>query len=65
MLDLAMVAILLACCGLIYLLIRWCEKQVDSREGGNKHDRLGNYCTVLGRVSRICARTSGKILVPV
>lgn len=32
MLDLAMVAILLACCGLIYLLIRWCEKQVDSND---------------------------------
>lgn len=32
MLDLAMLAILLASCGLIYLLIRWCEKQLDSKD---------------------------------
>lgn len=32
MLDIAMVAILIICFGLINLLVRWCKKQVDSNE---------------------------------
>ena len=31
-LDLIMVATLVACCGLVYLLVHWCHKQVDSNE---------------------------------
>lgn len=32
MLDLIMLAILGVSIGLVYLLIRWCQKQVDSNE---------------------------------
>ena len=32
MLDLLMLATLAVSCGLVYLLIRWCQKQVDSNE---------------------------------
>lgn len=32
MLDIAMVAILVICFGLINLLVCWCKKQVDSNE---------------------------------
>lgn len=32
MLDLIMVATLAVCCGLVYLLVHWCHKQVDSNE---------------------------------
>ena len=32
MLDIAMVAILAICFGLVNLLVHWCKKQVDSNE---------------------------------
>lgn len=32
MLDIAMVAILVICFGLVNLLVHWCKKQVDSNE---------------------------------
>lgn len=32
MMDLLMLALLASCSGLIWLLIRWCAKQVDANE---------------------------------
>ncbi len=32
MLDVIMLAVLAACCGLVALLVYWCQKQVDSDE---------------------------------
>ena len=32
MFDLAMVLILLACIGLVWLLLRWCADQVEAEE---------------------------------
>ena len=32
MLDVTMLAILAASCGLIYMLIKWCKKQVESND---------------------------------
>lgn len=32
MMDLWMLLILAACAGLVWLLIRWCAKQVDANE---------------------------------
>lgn len=32
MLDIAMLATMAACCGLVALLVRWCRAQVDSEE---------------------------------
>lgn len=32
MLDLIMLAVLGGCVGLVYLLARWCQKQVDANE---------------------------------
>ncbi len=32
MMDLIMLAVLAACTGLVYLLIRWCRQQVDRND---------------------------------
>lgn len=32
MIDLIMIALILGCCNIIHLLIRWCQKQVDSND---------------------------------
>ncbi len=32
MLDIIMLAVLAGSCGLIYLLIKWCKKQVESND---------------------------------
>lgn len=32
MMDLLMAATLLVCFGLVWLLVKWCQKQVDAQE---------------------------------
>jgi len=68
-LDLIMVATLAVCCGLVYLLVHWCHKQVDSNEWPRPMYERRKYCDhtwrnriASGRLPCLCAGSPGKIL---